>query len=339
MHRVALIGLGMAAKPHVESLRDLAGRADIAAVFSPDSNRRIAFARRHGLFAADSLDAILADNTIDAVGILTPPNTHLDLVERCAAAGKRILLEKPLEVSLAKSEALVAAGEKAGVPIAVCLQQRFRQATLRLKAMLAEGRLGRIISCSTRIPLWRPQSYYDQPGRGTKARDGGGVLITQGIHTIDLMLSLAGPVAEVCGYAATAAHRMESEDLACFAVKYANGAIGTIEATTCAYPGGGETISFVGTNGTAILSGGGLTANGLDGGEENFPETKAALGVGADPMDFPHDFHLAVWRDFFDAIEEARAPRVCAAEALKAHRLIDAMMRAGDAGGIVHVPS
>jgi UDP-N-acetyl-2-amino-2-deoxyglucuronate dehydrogenase len=337
MHRVALIGLGMAARPHVQSLRDLAERAEIAAVFSPDPQRRAAFAAAHGLAAADSLEAILADERIDTVGLLTPPGTHLALVEVCANAGKQIVLEKPLEITLERSEALAAAGDKAGVTIAVCLQQRFRQAAERLKDVLAAGRLGRIVSCSTQIPLWRPQSYYDQQGRGTKARDGGGVLITQGIHTLDLMLSLAGPVAELCGYALTATHRMECEDLACFAVKYADGAIGTIAATTSAFPGSGETISFLGTNGSAVLSGGGLAVRYLDGGAEYFAEAKAAGGVGADPMDFPHDFHRAVWADFFDAVEQRRPPRVSAAEALKVHRLIDAMTRAAAGGGTVKV--
>jgi UDP-N-acetyl-2-amino-2-deoxyglucuronate dehydrogenase len=337
MHRVALIGLGMAAKPHVESVRDLAGRAEISAVFSPDPQRRAAFAAAHGLAAADSLEAILADERIDTVGILTPPNTHLELVEACASAGKQIVLEKPLDVSLARSEALAAAGSRAGTTIAVCLQQRFRQAAMRLQEILCAGRLGRLISCSTKIPLWRPQSYYDQPGRGTKARDGGGVLITQGIHTLDLMLSLAGPVTELCGFTATAVHRMECEDLACFAVRYAGGAIGIIEATTAAFPGSGETISFIGTNGSAVLSGNGLAVRYLDGGAEDFAEAKAAGGVGADPMAFPHDFHRAVWADFFDAVEQRRAPRVSATEALKVHRLIDAMTRAAATGGVATV--
>jgi UDP-N-acetyl-2-amino-2-deoxyglucuronate dehydrogenase len=194
------------------------------------------------------------------------------------------------------------------------------------------------VSCSTRIPLWRPQSYYDEPGRGTKTRDGGGVLITQGIHTLDLMLSLAGPVEEVCGYVRTSAvHRMETEDLACVAVRFANGAVGVIEATTAAYPGHAERIDFIGTKGGATLSGYALSARFHDGSAEEIAPSAPAGGTGADPMDFPHDLHLAVWRDFLDAIEEDRAPRVSATEALKVLRLIDAILEAGQSGAKVKV--
>src|SRR5207344_3575703 len=120
---------------------------------------------------------------------------------------------------------------------------RFRPAALKLREMMRDGALGRIVNCSTVIRLWRPQSYYDVEGRGTKARDGGGVLLTQGIHTLDLMLSLAGPIAEVSSYAQTTpVHRMETEDLVCAAVRFASGAVGVIDATTAAYPGGPERI-------------------------------------------------------------------------------------------------
>jgi UDP-N-acetyl-2-amino-2-deoxyglucuronate dehydrogenase len=336
--RIALIGLGMAVTPHAKSLLDLKDRVEVVAAFSRSEGRRAAFAEKFPFPVTDRLDAILNDNSIAAVGILTPPDTHLALVEKCAAAGKHILLEKPLEISLERSEALVAAGVQAGVTIAVCLQHRFRKAGERLAGILAAGGLGKIVSCTTMIPLWRPQSYYDQPGRGVRLRDGGGVLITQGIHTLDLMLSLAGPVAEVCGYTETSKlHRMETEDLVAMAVKYHSGAIGAIYATTAAFPGGAEQIAFVGTKGTAALTGGGFALKRLDGTAEEFSEDLKAGGTGADPMAFPHDHHLAVWRDFLDAVAQNRAPRVCAAEALKVHRLIEAMIAAGQTDGKVPV--
>ncbi|HEY0282237.1 MAG TPA: Gfo/Idh/MocA family oxidoreductase, partial [Rhizomicrobium sp.] len=248
---------------------------------------------------------------------------------KLAKSGKHILLEKPLEITQQRSQALVAAGAAAGVKIAVCLQHRFRAAAERLGALLAEGSLGKIVACSTRIPLWRPQAYYDEPGRGTKARDGGGVLISQGIHTLDLMLSLAGPVDEVCGYAVTSAvHRMETEDLACAAMRFANGAIGTIEASTAAYSGGEALIDFTGTKGSAVLAGTALSVQWHDGRREDMA-AESFGGGGADPMAFPHHHHLAVWRDFLDAIDGNKEPRVSAKEALKVHKLIDALLAAG----------
>ena len=144
--------------------------------------------------------------------------------------------------------------------------------------MLRAGELGRIVNCSTVIRLWRPQSYYDVEGRGTKARDGGGVLITQGIHTLDLMLSLAGPIAEVPGYATTSVHRMETEDMVVAAVKFANGALGTIDATTAAYPGFAERIEIIGEKATASLVGSDLTVAHHDG---RVTELKTEYGAGA----------------------------------------------------------
>jgi len=330
MTRIAIIGLGMAVTLHAKSLVDLQPRAEVAWAMSPTAARREAFAARFPFPITGDLAAIAGDPTITAVGILTPPNSHLELVESLTRAGKHILLEKPLDVTTERALAAIAAGRKAGVTIGVVLQHRFKPAAEKLAAILKDGRLGTVVSCSTRVPWWRPQSYYDEPGRGSFARDGGGVLISQAIHTLDLMLSLAGPIDEVCGYAATTAvHRMETEDYACAAVRYVNGAIGVIEATTASYPGEAERIEFIGSKGTAVLSGYGLAVQYHDGTRDDFIPPPVAGGGGADPMAFPHDLHLAVWRDFLDAIDEKRPPRIAAAEALKVHRLIDAMLEAG----------
>jgi UDP-N-acetyl-2-amino-2-deoxyglucuronate dehydrogenase len=332
-HRLGIIGLGMAVTPHARSLVDLKDRVEVAYAFSPSEARRAAFAKSFPFPACDRLDAILADTSVDAVAILTPPNTHLDLVRRCAAAGKHILLEKPLEVSTANALALVEAAEQAGVTLGVMLQHRFRPAGMRLRELLRAGELGRIVGCSTTIRLWRPQSYYDVEGRGTRARDGGGVLITQGIHTLDLMLSLAGPVAEVAAYAVTSSvHRMETEDMVAAAVRFANGALGTIDATTAAYPGFPERIDIIGETATAALAGTALTVAHHDGRVTEVKADESAGGTGADPMAFPHDYHLGIWTDFFDAIDAKRLPAVSGREALKVHRLIDALLESGKTG-------
>jgi UDP-N-acetyl-2-amino-2-deoxyglucuronate dehydrogenase len=337
-HRIAIIGLGMAVTPHAESLIDLKGRVEVAAAFSPSEVRRAAFAVKFPFPLADSLDAILGDKSIDCVEILTPPNTHLDLVRRCAEAGKHILLEKPLEITMERSVALVEAARKSGVTLGVVLQHRFRPAALKLREMLRAGELGRIVNCSTVIRLWRPQSYYDVEGRGTKARDGGGVLITQGIHTLDLMLSLAGPIAEVRGYATTSSvHRMETEDLVAAAVKYENGALGTIDATTAAYPGFPERIEMIGERATASLVGSDLVVAHHDGRVTELKTEYGAGGTGADPMAFPNDWHRAVIADFLDALDQKREPAISGQEALKVHRLIDALLEAGTTGRTVRV--
>ena len=337
-HRIAIIGLGMAVTPHARSLIDLQDRVEVIAAFSPSEARRESFGGKFPFPLSDSLDAILADKNIDCVEILTPPNTHLELVQKCAAADKHVLLEKPLEITTERSRALVEAAREANVTLAVMLQHRFRPAALKLREMLRAGELGRIVNCSTVIRLWRPQSYYDVEGRGTKARDGGGVLITQGIHTLDLMLSLAGPIAELRGYATTSTvHRMETEDLVAAAVRYESGAIGTIDATTAAYPGFPERIEIVGEKATASLTGSDLVVAHHDGRVTELKTAYGAGGTGADPMAFPNDWHRAAIADFLDAIDEKREPMVSGREALKVHRLIDALLEAGVSGKTVKV--
>lgn len=332
-HRAAIVGLGMAVTPHAKSLLDLKDRVEVAYAFSPSEARRRSFADRFPFPLCDGLDLILADREVDVVVILTPPNTHLDLVRRCAKAGKHVLLEKPLEITTERSIDLVEVARKSGITLGIVLQHRFRPAARRLAAMLADGGIGRVVGCSTVIRVWRPQSYYDQPGRGTRARDGGGVPLTQGIHTLDLMLSLIGPVAKVCGYAATTSvHRMETEDMVCAAVRFANGALGTIDATTSAFPGFPERIEIIGETATALLSGTELTVLHHDGHKTEFRSDDSGGGTGADPMAFPHDYHRSLIADFLEALDAGREPAVNGAEALRVHHLIDALLQAGATG-------
>jgi predicted dehydrogenase len=334
MHRTALIGLGLGAGPHLQSLKDLSGRVAVAAAFSRSAARREAFAAMTGLPVTSDLDAIFADPAIDMVAILTPPASHLELVERACASAKHILLEKPLDISTERAERLVFAVETAGVTAAIMLQHRFKPSAERLAAVLAEGGLGAIIGVSARVPLWRPQSYYDVEGRGTRVRDGGGVLLSQAIHTIDLMRSLCGPVARVAGFARDGAgHAMETEDIAGAALRFENGAIGSIDATTCAFPGSLERIEVIGTLGSASLAGTGLSLRWQDGREEILAPDDLPGGTGADPMAFSHAAHRAVWADFLDAVDGKRAPRVTPRDALKTHYLIEAMLQSAAKDG------
>ena len=326
--RVAIIGLGMAVRPHAKSLVDLRDRVEVAWAFSRSEERRRAFAERFDFPLTGDLERILDDRSVEAVMILTPPNTHLELVEAFADAGKHILLEKPLERSTERALRLVEAAEAAGVILGVVLQHRFRAASEHLRELVASGGLGQLAAAHVQSPWWRPQSYYDQPGRGTLERDGGGVLITQAIHTLDLMLSLTGPVAEVAAIAGTTAlHRMESEDFVGAGLRFANGAPGALMATTAAYPGMPERIELIGTKATALLAAGVVTIHHQDGRKESFGEEQGT-GGGADPMDFPHDAHRAVLTDLLDAIAQGRSARVSGREALKVHRLIDALLQA-----------
>jgi predicted dehydrogenase len=317
----------------MQSLADLAERVEVAAAFSPSDVRRRDFAARWRVPVTDRAEAIWSDPKIDAVLVLTPPNTHLELVERAAASGKHVLLEKPLEISVDRATRLVESAEGAGVTLGIVLQQRFRPVSVALAAIVTEGRLGQLVGASAWLSNWRPQSYYDEPGRGTKARDGGGVLLTQGIHTLDLLISLAGMPREAIAYATTTpVHRMETEDLVAGGVRFENGAIGVVSATTCAYPGTPDAIALIGTKGTARIEATTLTVHFHDGSEFRQDDGALGGGAGADPMDFPHHHHRAVLADFLDCLDSGGNPKVSGREALKVHRLIDALLRSGESG-------
>lgn len=326
--RVALIGLGMAVGPHIAALKDLHDRVEVVAGFSPSEARRVAFADTFGVPVVASLAAVLGDKSLDAILVLTPPNSHLDVAGAAIAAGHNVLVEKPIEITYARSQALVGAAETAGVTLGFVFQNRFRPAAQRAKALVTSGRLGRIVSASAKTVNWRPQGYYDVPGRGTRARDGGGVVLTQAIHTLDLLVWLAGGAPEtVVGFATTTpVHRMETEDLAVAALRWESGALGTVLATTTAYPGYPDSVELIGTEGSLVLDGPVMTAAFHDGTTEVVGDTAAGHGGGADPMAFSADNHRALIADFLDAVKDKRAPMIPGAEALAVHRLVDAIV-------------
>jgi len=336
-HRVAIVGLGMALKPHISSLEELADRVEIAACFTPSAERRKAFAAISKHPVVDSLDGVLADRSIDIVLLLTPPTTHLDLVEKCAAAGKHVLLEKPTDVTSERAAKAVVAMEKAGRKFAIMLQHRFRDASRKLGAAVKNGELGALVSGSASIRWWRPPEYFAQPGRGMKVRDGGGVLITQAIHTLDLFQSFTGPIAKVTGFTKTSPlRRIDTEDIASAAIEFTNGAVGTIDATTVAYPGFPERIELAGDKATAVLSAETLDIYFKDGRHVHHEGAVSKSG-GADPMAFTNDAHNALIVDFLDAIDENREPTVSGRESLKVMRLIEAIQRSAADGKAVAI--
>lgn len=331
-HRIALVGLGMAVTPHAQSLVDLADRAEVAWAWSPTDARRRSFALRFPFPVTGDFAAIAEDPSIDAVLVLSPPTTHLSVVRDLARAGKHVLVEKPLEATVAAAEELVALCEGAGVTLAVVLQHRFRPAAKALAAKVAAGELGALANAAVSVRWWRPQSYYDEPGRGTLGRDGGGVLLTQAIHTLDLFLTLTPTLAEVAAFAGTSAmHRMETEDTVTAALRFEGGALGALDATTAAYPGFPERIDLVGTRATATLTAGRLDVQYHDGRQESVGEA-AATGGGADPMAFTHDAHRAVLTAFLDALDAGRAPANNGRDALRVHYLIDALLASSQSG-------
>ena len=334
---VALIGPGMAAEMHAAALAEAAD-ARLAGVLGRDLGRARAFAERHGGAAVHpDLDSLLRDPAVDFVILATPPDARRDLVRRLASAGKPILADKPLERSWTAAQEIVALCEAAGTPLGVMLQHRLRPSARALADAVARGELGEIATVEIRVPWWREQGYYDAPGRGTYARDGGGVLITQAIHSIDLALQLCGPVEATAALTATSAlHRLEAEDFAAAALRFRSGAVGSLMSSTTHFPGAAEEIVLNGTRGSAALASDRLAIRFHDGRSEEIGEA-TATGGGADPMAFSHAWHQAVIEDFAAALRDGRPPAITGRSALEAQALIDAITLSSREGRAVRL--
>jgi predicted dehydrogenase len=332
---MAMIGTGMAAKPHAMALRDLQDRVEIRGVYSRDASRRRQFAEAWSFPEAESAEALAADPQVDCVLIVTPPNARRETVELFARAGKHILMEKPVERTTEAARGIVEFCEASGVKLGIVFQHRFRETSLALKKLVDGGTLGKLHAVEAAIPWWRDQGYYDEPGRGTYERDGGGVLISQAIHTLDLMLSLAGPVFEVQAIAATTSfHRMEAEDFVAGGLRFTGGAVGSVVASTAIYPGRAESLTFAFEMATVRLLSNSLEIAWHDGRTETRGEV-SGTGGGADPMAFPHGWHRELIADFVDAVEEDRPPGITGREALRVHRLIDALLLSSARGRVI----
>lgn len=330
---IGIIGLGMASQPHMLALKDLeaAGQARIAGGFSPSADRRAAFAARWSVPVFDTLDGVIGAS--DLLLVLTPPGTHLPLVQAAAAAGRHVLVEKPLEITAERAQRMLDAAT--GITLAVVFQHRFRPASLRLKQVIESGALGTLLSCSASIRWWRDAAYFAQPGRGMKARDGGGVLLTQSIHTLDLLLHLAGPVDRLAALAVTSPLRtIDTEDIAAATLHFASGAIGVLDATTVAEPGFPERIEIAGTGGSAVLVAERLELH-IKGQPVEVLDRGMAGGGGADPMAFDHGPHRSMIAEVLAAIAEKRPPSNSGASGLSVQRTIEAILRSAREGSFV----
>lgn len=330
--KAALIGLGMVSGTFGDAFQNTT-RVTLSKVFARSSDSRRAFLENWpdlGATAADSIEEIANDGDIDFVILTTPPNARAEIVKELVRAGKPVLMEKPVERTLTAATELVELCEAEGVPLGIVFQHRKRPTAVEMKRRAPE--FGPLMAVEISVPWWRAQSYYDEPGRGTYERDGGGVLLSQAIHTMDLALSFTGPVSEVTAMCATTGlHKMESEDFVAAGLRFANGAVGHLFASTASFPGRPETIVFHYRDASASLTAGELRIDRHDGTTDTFGQS-ATSGAGADPMAFKSDWHRFVVEDFVDALENKRPPLVPGRKALEVHRTIDAIERAAKTG-------
>ena len=312
MIHVGLIGAGNISDTHARALRAIPGVA-IAAVYAPTRAHAEALSSRYGGIACDSLDALLAHRPLDTVVIGSPSGLHAEQGIAAAKRGLHVLVEKPIDVTAARVDALIEEAARAGVTLGVIFQDRLKPDVQRLKALVDAGRLGTPILANARVKWYRPPSYYaGSRWRGTQTLDGGGALMNQGVHTVDLLLWLFGPVRRVFGRTIAGLHAIEVEDTAVGVLEFASGAIGTLEAATSAYPGYSRQIELTGSNGTVRLDGDDLAAIDLKDARDDETPTRSSAATlsAASPIVSDPTAHIRVFEDFIRAVEWRSAP-VC----------------------------
>jgi predicted dehydrogenase len=341
-----IIGCGMISRFHAKAVADIKG-AKVAACFDSFTSAADKFGDEIGCTVYHELDALLADKAVDVVTICTPSGVHMEPAVAAAKAGKHIIVEKPLEITLKRCDAMIAAAKKAGVVLSTIFPSRFHESSQLLKNAIDKGRFGKLTMGDAYVKWFRTQEYYDSGAwRGTWALDGGGALMNQAVHSVDLLLWFMGPAVEVSAYTATLAHeRIEVEDVAVATVKFANGALGTIEASTATWPGELKRIEVSGNAGSAVLREEDLAVWKFAKETKNDEATREKMasrthtgGGAADPKAIGHHGHTLQFQDVLNAIKKGKQPLIDGPEGRRAVELILAIYKSAESGKPVKLP-
>ncbi len=338
---IGLIGGGNITETHARAARAIPG-VEISAIHGSNAEKTGRLSREHGGTPYENFAAFLKHRPMDLVIIGSPSGLHAEQGIAAARQGLHVLTEKPIEITTARADALIAAAKQSGVQLGVIFQDRTKTHIRRLKGWLDQGLLGKILFVDARVKWYRPPEYYAKSRwRGSLALDGGGALINQGVHTIDLLLWLLGDVVRVQARTATLLHKIEAEDTAVATLEFASGALGIFHATTAAYPGYPRRVEISGTAGTVILEHDRIIAANLE-------STPAAAAISADLAALTEsakdenqsassaavtDFrgHQAILEDFLAAIQQNRAPACDGVEGRRSIALIETIYRAAKA--------
>jgi UDP-N-acetyl-2-amino-2-deoxyglucuronate dehydrogenase len=335
--RVGIIGTGAIARKHAEAYQKIG--YEIVACTNRSPVAGIEFARAtEAEFVPDS-EQLCHHPLVDFVDVCTMPDYRLQAVELCAEAKKHILVQKPMATTLTTATRMIEVARASGIQLGVVSQHRFDDSILFLNDALAGNRLGSILQADAYVKWYRSAKYYARPGKGTWATEGGGALITQAIHQVDLLLQLAGPVKEVFAYWQEGAlHSIESEDVISVVLRYASGAIGVIQASTAFWPGFPERLELNGTKGTAVVTGDRLTTWNVreDGGDPPPLAGEAASGA-SDPMAIATLPFERQFLDFGEACRTCRPPRVSWREGWRAMQLVTAIYQSAAEGRPVSI--
>lgn len=324
------MGCGMVAVTHADSITGCEG-ASLVGVFDRGEERCAAFAKRYGVRTYASYGEMLSDEEIDAVCICTPSGLHAEQAIAALQAHKHVVLEKPMALNTADAERVVAAAERAHCLLTVISQYRFYEDVVRVKRLIEQGAFGTLSLCDLYMKYWRDPSYYaESTWRGTWTMDGGGALMNQGIHGVDLMRYLLGDARVLKGRARTVLHDIEVEDNALALVEYDCGAMGVIEASTAAYPGFSRRIEIHGSRGYALLVNATLEKLFIDG--EMMVDRSIApdAGTSSDPTKLSHVGHLLQMENFVKAIRGEASLVSTARDGMEAVRLIESVYRSSE---------
>ena len=341
-----IIGCGMISAFHARAIAEVRG-AKLVGGFDAQPAAADKLAAEFGCKAYRSLKDMLADPDIDVVTIGTPSGAHLEPALAAARAGKHVIVEKPLEITLRRCDKIIGECEKAGVVLSTVFPSRFHAASQKLKRALDQGRFGRLTLGDAIVKWYRTQAYYDSGAwRGTWRLDGGGALMNQAIHCVDLLAWLMGPVAEVNAQTALLAHkRIAVEDTAVAALRFANGALGVIQASTAVYPGYLKRIEINGSAGSAVLEEEDLVkwdfskkTKADDAILRKMANRKSSGGGAADPAAIGHQGHARQFQDVVNAINKGTKPLIDGPEGRRAVEIILAIYKSAETGRAVPLP-
>jgi predicted dehydrogenase len=341
-----IIGCGMIANFHARAIADVRG-AKLVACYDQFPAAADRLAESTGCKAYHDLDAMLADPAVQIVTIGTPSGAHMEPAVAAARAGKHVIVEKPLEITLKRCDKIIAECEKAGVVLSTIFPSRFHASAVELKRAMEQGRFGRVTLGDSIVKWYRTQAYYDSGAwRGTWELDGGGALMNQAIHSVDLLTWLMGPVVEVRARCGLLAHeRIAVEDVALATVEFASGAMGVIEATTAAYPGYLKRVEIHGTEGTAVMEEEDVVkwdfakpAKRDAEIHKKMLERKSTGGGAADPKAIGHHGHAMQFQDVLNAIKKGTKPKIDGHEGRRSVEIILAVYKAAETGKAVQLP-
>ena len=327
---IGLTGGGNITETHARAARAIPG-VTIAAIHGTNAEKITSLCQEHGGAPYRDFDAFLQHRPMDLVVIGSPSGLHATQGVAAARHGLHVLTEKPIDTSTANADALIEAARKSKVQLGVIFQDRLKPQIRKLKSWIDQGLLGKILFVDARVKWYRPPEYYaNSRWRGTFALDGGGAVINQGVHTVDLLLWLLGDVVRVQARTATVLHKIEAEDTAAAIFEFTSGALGIFHATTAAYPGYPRRVEITGSEGTVILEHDRIIAANLRNTPPDFAESAALDQNQSASSAAVSDFrgHQAVVEDFLEALQQNRAPACDGPEGRRSLALIEAIYRA-----------